>query len=113
MNTQKKRGGIQDPCLPCQLKLSKLQEQAKRIERLLCCVKDTLTLSEAGCYTGLQASRLYRLALRGEIPCHQPYGQPIYFNKRELDDWLCRSHCGVDTVVVSALPSPTVNAARV
>ena len=40
---------------------------------------------------GLSRSQLYKLAKNGHIPHYRPSGKLLYFNKQELDEWLCRN----------------------
>ena len=42
-------------------------------------------------YMGLSRSQLYKLAKNGHIPHYRPSGKLLYFNKQELDEWLCRN----------------------
>ena len=46
-------------CPSCLLKLSLLQAQVEKVEKLLYCIKDTLNFKEACRYTGLSDSQLY------------------------------------------------------
>ena len=46
---------------------------------------------EACLYMGLSRSQLYKLAKNGHIPHYRPSGKLLYFNKQELDEWLCRN----------------------
>lgn len=47
-----------------------------------------LTLDEASVYTGRSKSDLYKRTSKGEIPHYKPSGKVIYFDKKELDQWL-------------------------
>lgn len=82
-------------CSSCLLKLSLLQAQVEKVEKLLYCIKDTLNFKEACRYTGLSDSQLYKLTKTGKVPHYKPSGKLLFFSKRELDGWLCRNHeCG-------------------
>lgn len=75
----------------CFLKLSQIQTQLERVEKMLYSIKGTLNFKEACLYTGLSDSQLYKLVQSGKIPHYKPGGKLIYFNKLELEEWLCRN----------------------
>ena len=79
-------------CPSCLLRLSLLQAQVEKVEKLLYCIKDTLNFKEACRYTGLSDSQLYKLTKAGKVPHYKPSGKLLFFSKRELDGWLCRNH---------------------
>ncbi len=87
--TQKSRQEDNQPS--CFLKLSQIQTQLERVEKMLYSVKGTLNFKEACLYTGLSDSQLYKLAKSGKIPHYKPSGKLIYFNRLELEEWLCRN----------------------
>ena len=72
-------------CQSCLLKLSLLQAQVEKVEKLLYCIKDTLNFKEACRYTGLSDSQLYKLTKAGKVPHYKPSGKLLFFSKRELD----------------------------
>ena len=88
MNQQKERNCVAVPCSSCLLKLSMLQKQTEKIENMLFCIKQTLNFKEACLYMGLSRSQL---AKSGHIPHYRPSGKLLYFNKQELDEWLCQN----------------------
>lgn len=75
----------------CFLKLSQLQTQLERVEKLLFCIKGILSFKEACIYTGLSNSQLYKLAKSEKIPHYKPGGKLIYFKRHELEEWLCQN----------------------
>ena len=79
MNQQEERNCVAVSCSSCFLKLS------------MFCIKKTLNFKEACLYMGLSKSQLYKLAKNGHIPHYRPSGKLLYFNKQELDEWLCRN----------------------
>ncbi|WP_300697476.1 helix-turn-helix domain-containing protein [Bacteroides acidifaciens] len=91
MNQQKERNCVAVPCSSCLLKLSMLQKQTEKIENMLFSIKQTLNFKEACLYMGLSRSQLYKLAKSGHIPHYRPSGKLLYFNKQELDEWLCQN----------------------
>ena len=68
-----------------------LDERLRNIESLLLSQKSVLNFNEVAVYTGLSKSYLYKLTSTGGIPCYEPQGKHIYFNKTELDDWLLQN----------------------
>lgn len=50
----------------CFLKLSQIQTQLERVEKMLYSIKGTLNFKEACLYTGLSDSQLYKLAKNGK-----------------------------------------------
>ncbi len=49
------------------------------------------TIEEARQYIGVSKSHLYKLTSNNLIPHYKPTGRKIYFEKRELDQWLLRN----------------------
>lgn len=65
-------------CPSCLLKLSLLQAQVEKVEKLLYCIKDTLNFKEACRYTGLSDSQLYKLTKTGKVPHYKPSGKLLF-----------------------------------
>ena len=68
-------------CPSCLLRLSLLQAQVEKVEKLLYCIKDTLNFKEACRYTGLSDSQLYKLTKTGKVPHYKPSGKLLFFSK--------------------------------
>ncbi len=79
-------------CSSCLVKLSYIIAQMEKIESALTCIKGTLNFKEAREYLALSNSQLYKLTRNGDIPHYKPTGKLIYFNKQELDEWMCQNH---------------------
>ena len=79
-------------CSTCLLKLSYLIARMEKIETALYSIKGTLNFKEAREYLDLSNSQLYKLTRNGDIPYYKPTGKLIYFNKQELDEWVCQNH---------------------
>lgn len=79
-------------CSTCLLKLSYIIARVEKIENALYCIKGTLNFKEARDYLNLSNSQLYKLTRNGDIPYYKPTGKLIYFNKQELDEWMCQNH---------------------
>lgn len=50
--------------------------------------KEVLTLEEASEYLGVSKSQLYKLTRTAAIPHYKPNGKFIYFDRKELVDWV-------------------------
>lgn len=50
--------------------------------------KTILNLNELAEYTGISKSYLYKLTHFGKIPFSKPLGKLIFFEKKEIDNWL-------------------------
>lgn len=68
----------------------------KNIEQLLrqqnVQVKDVLTFEEATAYLGISESHLYKLTSAREIPFSKPNGKKLYFDRRQLNEWMLSDH---------------------
>lgn len=63
--------------------------QLDRIERnSLLAAKNVLTFDDVALLTGLSKSYLYKLTSAMLIPHYKPNGKYIYFDRKELDDWM-------------------------
>ena len=71
--------------------ISEIQEQLNRIEALAALAgKNVLTLSDVSTLTGLSKSHLYKLTSSKQIPYYRPSGKAVYFDRKEIEDWLRR-----------------------
>lgn len=83
-------------CSSCFLRLCAIQSQIDRLERMLSYSKETLNFKEACLYTGLSNSQLYKLLNGKEVPHYKPHGKLIFFNRKELDNWLCSNKRSIE-----------------
>ena len=83
-------------CSSCFLRLYAIQSQIDRLERMLSYSKETLNFKEACLYTGLSSSQLYKLLNGKEVPHYKPHGKLIFFNRKELDSWLCSNKRSIE-----------------
>lgn len=68
--------------------LSRLED----IERMtILAAKNVFTFDEAAIITGLRKSHLYQLTSRHEIPHYKPNGKLLYFDRKELEEWMKRN----------------------
>lgn len=60
-----------------------------RIERLSALSsKELLNLNDVAILTGLSKSYLYRLTSTHKIPYYKPSGKIIYFDRKDVEDWM-------------------------
>lgn len=52
------------------------------------CTKEVLTSEEVAIYMGVSMRYLYKLTMRKKIPHYKPTGKMIYFNRKEIEQWL-------------------------
>lgn len=57
-------------------------------EKLAYCTKEVLTAEEVSLYTGLSKSYIYKLTMNRQIPHYKPTGKVVFFNRREIEEWL-------------------------
>ena len=66
--------------------------QLDRIERnSLLAAKNVLTVEDAAILLGLSPSTIYRWTMSKIIPHYKPNGKLVFFNKKELEDWMMRN----------------------
>ena len=65
-----------------------INERLKSIEETLDTTKDILNMKEVCQYLDISQSLLYKLTCSGEIPHFKPRGKMIFFEKKELIEWI-------------------------
>lgn len=69
-----------------------IKDQLNRIERYsLLAAKNVFCLEEASIFLNISKSFLYKMTYRHEIPFYRPNGKQIYFDRKELEDWMKRN----------------------
>lgn len=58
------------------------------IENAAGTAKEMITLDETARYMGVSRSFLYKLTMGRKIPHYKPNGKLIYFNRKEVEEWL-------------------------
>lgn len=53
--------------------------------------KEILTSDELAQYLGFSKSYLYKLTMKQEIPHYKPTGKVIFFNRKEVEEWVQRN----------------------
>ena len=62
------------------------------IERnTLLAAKNVLTIGDVSLLTGLSKAYIYKLTSQRRIPFSKPDGKQIYFDRKEIEDWLRRN----------------------
>ena len=69
-----------------------INERLKSIEEILYTTKDILNMKEVCQYLDISQSLLYKLTCSGEIPHFKPRGKMIFFEKKELIEWIKKSN---------------------
>ncbi len=84
--------------------MQQLIERMDRVEKLtLLAAKNVLQLDDVVLLTGLSKSWLYKATSAGQIPHYKPNGKTIYFDRKEIEDWLKQNRIGtVDEAVQNA-----------
>lgn len=66
-----------------------LKQQLDRIERYsLLAAKNVLCFEDVVLLTGLSRSHLYKLTCYHQNPHYKPKGKQVYFDRKELEDWM-------------------------
>ncbi len=69
--------------------MESIQTQLDRIERnTLLASKNVLSIEDVVILTGLSKSYLYKLTSTSQIPHYKPSGKHLYFDRKEIEDWL-------------------------
>jgi excisionase family DNA binding protein len=64
-------------------------EMLARIERYsLLAAKNVLTIDDVVLLTGLSKHHIYKLTCKNQIPFYKPNGKQVYFDRREVEDWM-------------------------
>lgn len=66
-----------------------IKQQLDRIERYsLLAAKNVLCFDDVALLTGLSKSHLYKLTYSHQIPHYKPKGKQLYFDRKEIEDWM-------------------------
>ena len=69
-----------------------VNQRFKSIEEMLYTNKDILNMKEVCQYLNISQSLLYKLTCNGEIPHFKPRGKMIFFEKKEIVEWIKKNH---------------------
>ena len=74
------------------ININKIYELLDEIKRLINHKNlELLDVNQAAEYLKLQRSYIYSLIHQKKIPYYKPLGKRVYFNKRELNEWITKS----------------------
>ncbi|HKM44293.1 MAG TPA: helix-turn-helix domain-containing protein [Dysgonamonadaceae bacterium] len=65
-----------------------LEERIKQLESSLYQAKEILSFEEACAFLNFSKSYLYKLTSSCAIPHYKPSGKMVYFERKELENWL-------------------------
>lgn len=68
--------------------LEKLDSIEKMLQEQNMLKKEVLSFIEAAIYLEVSHSHLYKMTSTGIVPFYKPNGKKLYFNRKELDNWL-------------------------
>jgi len=71
--------------------LERLNAIERKIEELAALNKDVLNFKEAARYLDVSRSHLYKLTYTKQIPHYKPRGKQVFFERKELDQWLLQN----------------------
>lgn len=91
-----------------ELKLEVVLKRIKFIEETLFSTKDILNAKEVCLYLDISQSLLYKLTSSGEIPHFKPRGKMVFFEKKELVEWIKQNPCYGSTDIIES-PNPELN----
>lgn len=69
-----------------------IKAKLEAIERnTLLAAKNVLTIDDVALLTGISKSSIYRMTCQNRIPYYRPMGGKVYFDRKEIEDWLRRN----------------------
>ena len=74
-------------------------QKLNRIEKYIFALKGVLNLNELVDYTGFSKSYVYQLVHRNEITYSNPNGGMLFFNRKEIDEWLLSNRFKSDSEI--------------
>lgn len=83
-----------------------LDQYIKRIEKMeayISTTKEVLTLEEVCLLLNASKSQIYRLTRMMAIPHYKPTGKSLYFNRKEVLEWIQSHPIGINMDNVKAL----------
>ncbi len=65
------------------------------------CTKEVLTADEVVRYLGISKSYLYKLTMYRQIPHYKPLGKMVYFDRKEIENWIRMFPIATDEALTS------------
>lgn len=65
-----------------------LEERIQQLENSIYHIKEILSFEEACAFLNFSKSYLYKLTSSCAIPHYKPSGKMVYFERKELENWL-------------------------
>ena len=65
-----------------------IEQRIDELESLVYASKNVLSFDEASKFLSLSKSYLYKLTSAGLIPHYKPHGKQVYFDRKEIEDWM-------------------------
>lgn len=78
-------------------------KRIEKIEAYIYTTKEVLTLEEVCSLLNASKSQIYRLTRMMAIPHYKPTGKSLYFNRKEVLEWIQKHPIGVNMDNVKAL----------
>lgn len=60
----------------------------QKFDELRSLAKPFLTVEELASYLGVKTSYVYKMTHNREIPYYKPGGKMVYFDRKEIDEWV-------------------------
>lgn len=76
----------------------------------LLAAKNVLTLEDVSLLTGLSKSWLYKATCKNEIPYYKPNGKMLYFDRKEIEDWMRQGRVKTNAELEEEAANYVVNA---
>ena len=76
----------------------------------LLAAKNVLTLDDVALLTGLSKSWLYKATCKNEIPYYKPNGKMLYFDRKEIEDWMRQGRVKTNAELEQEVANYIVNA---
>ena len=89
------------------LPLDQFIERIEKIETYISTSKEVLNLEEVCLLLNTSKSQIYRLTRLMAIPHYKPTGKSLYFNRKEVLEWIQSHPIGVNLENVKALENGT------
>lgn len=75
-----------------------IKEMASQVASYLVAVtKNVLTMDDVCLLTGLSKSYLYKLTCHKAIPHYKPNAKLVYFNRKEIEQWMMQNRVNTKT----------------